>query len=252
MLSFNGSHITFPRAIVWPSNEPAVPADRGDVVAPEPYIVYYIPGGDRDMCFAYALREGNLVSVYEFDGSRRDQAFLNWAQHLQDAWIAVSKSEALSRVNKQAEVTKSVDEMVPAFEGPIIGLNPEYPRYYVPCEWHDDAFAYIVRDSTGCLTTIDVDGSTRESLPLSTRKWDSDYDGFVSAGSWIEVDEATAFARIKPPVKRVPVDLWVTYRVDSEGGDWPVRCTRAGGTLQNWKKIQMDGNGELYIEVENG
>jgi ribosomal protein L24 len=173
-VKFNGSgEVHFVRERVWPCNEPAKPAGS-DAVAPEPYVLYYIPGPSRDKMFAYAVRDGDLVSIYEFYGSRRDQAFLNWAQHLQDAWIAVSKSEALSRVNKPAEVPKSVDEMVPAFEGPIVA------------------------------------------------------------------------------VKRVPIDLWVTYRVDSEGGDWPVRCTRAGETLQNWKKIQMDGNGDLYIEVPYG
>lgn len=48
--------------------------------------------------------------------------------------------------------------------------------------------------------------------------------------------------------RRVPVKLWVTYRLNDEGGDWPVRATQADQTCQNWKEIKFDGNG-AFIEV---
>lgn len=50
--------------------------------------------------------------------------------------------------------------------------------------------------------------------------------------------------------RRVPVKLWVTYRLNDEGGDWPVRATQADQTCQNWKEIKFDGNG-AFIEVES-
>lgn len=57
------------------------------------------------------------------------------------------------------------------------------------------------------------------------------------------------FPRFPSETRRVPVKLWVTYRLNDEGGDWPVRATQADQTCQNWKEIQFDGNG-AFIEVE--
>lgn len=58
-----------------------------------------------------------------------------------------------------------------------------------------------------------------------------------------------AFPEVPAEPRRVPVKLWVTYRLNDEGGDWPVRATQADQTCQNWKEIKFDGNG-AFIEVE--
>ena len=78
-----------------------------------------------------------------------------------------------------------------------------------------------------------------------------------AAGYWERCSAEEAFGRlgtamlpeVAPAKKRFPIDLWVTYRVHDERGDWPVRATPAGETCQNWKRIQFGSNG-AFIEVE--
>ena len=57
-----------------------------------------------------------------------------------------------------------------------------------------------------------------------------------------------------PQPKRTPVRLWVSWRIESERGDWPIRCTPADeefddGGRSVWKEIKIDGT-TLFVEGE--
>jgi hypothetical protein len=76
------------------------------------------------------------------------------------------------------------------------------------------------------------------------------YDALASS-SWKDVvshwDERTADPT--QPTNRIPLRLWVTHRIASEGGDWPVRCSHGEPNLPGWHEIQLDNNGGFFMAI---
>lgn len=72
--------------------------------------------------------------------------------------------------------------------------------------------------------------------------------------SWNSVVVRRKVVPPQPQPKRVPVRLWVSHRLESEHGDWPMRCTPASeefddGGRSPWLEIRHDGH-KFYIEAK--
>jgi hypothetical protein len=85
----------------------------------------------------------------------------------------------------------------------------------------------------------------RKDLPAKQPRYQSDVTCSIAASE--------RERKKQPAAKRVPVRLWVSHRLKSESGDWPMRCTPASeefddGGRSPWLEIKSDGNG-FYVEV---
>lgn len=117
-----------------------------------------------------------------------------------------------------------------------------YPKHYVrrkdTLSGEGKMIAYTRMNSATSGTTFHVDGSSFDYQQLSCADL---------SGSWIEVSEAEAKAKVNKVRKYVR--LWVSRRVIDEGGDFQVRCTPMNETYQNWVELKYSPH-EFYVENE--
>lgn len=166
-----------------------------------------------------------------------DQVF-SWLSDDSGVWIEAGSSVGFTPL-----------ENADLYERPTLWRRLKGTRYYIPDGVRAKSFAYAVRTGNH-VVVYEHDGKERVQ-PLMN--WTYTNDEAVSQGVWIEVSEAVAKARVKtsvlPLTECVPVDLWVTHRVDSEGGDWPIRCSKQGEIVPNWFKIQWNQKFGFFVEV---
>jgi hypothetical protein len=62
-------------------------------------------------------------------------------------------------------------------------------------------------------------------------------------------EKMKAIGEEQKAVERIPVRLWVTHRLPTEHGDWPVRASVGNPDLPGWHEIVSDCNGGFRVEV---
>lgn len=186
-----------------------------------------ICGPSSSIAYIKRIDEKTIVSVKK-DGTEVPDNVLEWNLKLRKR---LTKEEAAALLTPEAET---------------------FPQWYILKEderrsWVPD---WIIK-RTGEETSIRYARDEAGELYATEEPWCG------AAGCWERCSAEEAFGRlgtamlpeVAPAKKRFPIDLWVTYRVHDERGDWPVRATPAGETCQNWKRIQFGSNG-AFIEVE--
>lgn len=186
-----------------------------------------ICGPSSSIAYIKRIDEKTIVSVKK-DGTEVPDNVLEWDLKLRKR---LTKEEAAALLTPEAET---------------------FPQWYILKEderrsWVPD---WIIK-RTGEETSIRYARDEAGEIYATEEPW------YGPAGCWERCNAAEAFGRlgtamlpeVTPAKKRFPIDLWVTYRVHDERGDWPVRATPAGEPCENWKRIQFDSNG-AFVEVE--
>lgn len=186
-----------------------------------------ICGPSSSIAYIKRIDEKTIVSVKK-DGTEVPDNVLEWNPELRKR---LTKEEASALLTPEAET---------------------FPQWYILKE--DDRRSWVpdwIIKRTGEETSLRYARDEAGELYVTEEPWHGAPD------VWERCSEEDALCyigkenlpEVAPAKKRFPIDLWVTYRVHDERGDWPVRATPAGETCQNWKRIQFDSNG-AFIEVE--